>query len=398
MRRYKYLIVGGGMAADAAVKGVRTVDREGKIGLISEEPDPPYKRPPLSKGLWTKGTPIEKIWCGTEGKGADVIRATRVTALDLDRQEVTDAHGEVYRYEKLLLATGGAPKRLPFEDHRLIYYRTFVDYQRLRNLANTGQRFVVLGGGFIGAEIAAALNVNGKDVTMVFPEAGIGGLLWPASFSRAVTGYYEQRGIKVVAGLKPSGIGVRQGVCVVQSENGRVFPADGVVAGIGLTPNTLLAARAGLVVGDGIEVDEQLRTRRPEVFAAGDVANFYNPALGRRMRVEHEDNALTMGEHAGRNMAGENQPYHHLPYFYSDLFDAGYEAVGETSVAHEVFTELGDPREKGFIFYLKDKRVRGLISWNLFGRVGAGRALIASPGPHTPDSLRAWAEERVISH
>jgi 3-phenylpropionate/trans-cinnamate dioxygenase ferredoxin reductase subunit len=137
-------------------------------------------------------------------------------------------------------------------------------------------------------------------------------------------------------------------------------------------------------------VDERLRTTNPSIFAEGDVANFYSRALGRRRRVEHEDNALVMGELAGRNMAGEEQPYDHLPFFYSDLFDVGYEAVGETDSSHDVVTRLRHPEEKGAIFYLREGRVRGIVLWNVFGKVDAGRELIANPGPHTSGGLDAW--------
>ena len=383
------------MTADAAVKGIRRVDGKCSIGIIGAEPDPPYKRPPLSKDLWTKNKPVEDIACGTEAKGADFIGATRAVSLDPGRQQVSDDQGRVYRYRELLLATGGTPKRLPFGDDRVLYYRTLEDYRSLRGLTENGNRFAVLGGSFIGSEIAAALALNDKEVTMVFPEAAVGSRMLPPRLAQALNAYYAKRGVTLMQGCKPSAIETDGETRTVRLENGHTFSADGVVAGIGIAPDTRLAAEAGLKVNDGIAVDELLRAGHPHVFAAGDAASFYSPALERRLRVEHEDNALTMGETAGRNMAGEEKRYDHLPFFYSDLFDVGYEAVGATDASLEVVTELGAPEEKGCIFYMRDGRVRGVVFWNLFGKVDAGRELIAAPGPHTREGLSAWTKERL---
>ncbi len=174
-----YLIVGGGMTADAAVRGIREVDPDGSIGLIGREADPPYDRPPLTKGLW-KGKPLESIWRKTQAAGADLHTGRTVQALDVEQKRVTDDQGVDYTYEKLLLATGGTPRRLPFSDKAILYYRTVADYRRLREMADRGRRFAVIGGGFIGSEIAAALAMNGKEVVMLFPEEGIGSRMFPA--------------------------------------------------------------------------------------------------------------------------------------------------------------------------------------------------------------------------
>ena len=395
MKSYTYLIVGGGMTADAAVKGIREVDETGRVGIISAEPDPPYARPPLSKDLWTGDDSPMDIELATERKGAELVQSRRVVSLDRDKREVTDDRGDVYGYEQLLIATGGTPRRLPFADGPVLYYRTREDYRRLRALVAERDRFAVIGGGFIGAEMAAALNLNDKQVTMVFPEAALCAQLLPMAFASQLNTYYRDRGVTLVTGRKPSAIDEQDGVFGVHLENGHMFTVDGIVAGIGIMPDTELADAAGLEVDDGIVVDEHLRTMDPCIFAAGDCANFYSPVLDRRMRVEHEDNALTMGELAGRNMAGEKQSYHHLPYFYSDLFDVGYEAVGQTDPELDVYTELNDPEEKGCIFYMQADRVCGVVFWNIFGKVDAGRELIAAPGPHTRSGLKSWMKERM---
>jgi NADPH-dependent 2,4-dienoyl-CoA reductase/sulfur reductase-like enzyme len=166
------------------------------------------------------------------------------------------------------------------------------------------------------------------------------------------------------------------------------FLVDGIVAGIGVTPNVELALSAGLKVDNAIVVDEFLRTSHPDVYAAGDVANFHNPALAMRLRVEHEDNANTMGHEAGRAMAGKASRYHHLPFFYSDLFDLGYEAVGELNPRLETLADWKEPYREGVVYYLRDARVRGVLLWNVWGQVDAARQLIAEPGPFSATDLK----------
>jgi NADPH-dependent 2,4-dienoyl-CoA reductase/sulfur reductase-like enzyme len=163
---------------------------------------------------------------------------------------------------------------------------------------------------------------------------------------------------------------------------------DGAIAGIGIRPSVELAEAAKLKVEDGIVVDEYLRTSHPDIYAAGDVAAFYNPALGMRLRVEHEDNANTMGKMAGQAMAGEPVPYHHLPFFYSDLFDLGYEAVGELNPGLETVVDWQEPYHKGVIYYVREGHVAGVLLWNVWDQVDAARKLIAEPGPFRADDLK----------
>ena len=378
MKHYPYLIIGGGMTADAAAHAIRAADPAGAIGLISADPHPPYNRPPLSKGLW-KGDPESAIWRGTDSIGVDLRLGRRVTAIDAKRKGVTDERGEVVSYDKLLLATGGTPRRLKFDTSQIVYYRTYDDYRRLRALANEKLRVVVLGGGFIGSEVAAALRLVGRDVVMLVPEDGIGARVFPADLSRFLVTYYREQGVDVRTGEGLAGLSQDAGKVVVKTTSGQSLPADLVVAGLGIQPNVELAEQAGVHVDNGIVVDELLRTSVPAIFAAGDVANFFNPALGTRLRVEHEDNANTMGAAAGRSMAGQGTPYTHLPFFYSDLFALGYEAVGELDPRLDVVNDWKDPFKEGFIYYLKDAKVRGVLLWGIFGKVDDARALIGKP-------------------
>jgi 3-phenylpropionate/trans-cinnamate dioxygenase ferredoxin reductase subunit len=293
-----------------------------------------------------------------------------------------------YSWEKLLLATGGRPRRLAFGGDRIIYFRTVNDYRRLRELAEKGRRFAVIGGGFIGSEIAAALALNHRQVTMIFPGNSIGGRVFPRELSEFVSDFYRQKGVELVTGEAVSGLEERGGNLAIRTGGGREILVDGVVAGIGIEPNVELARSAKLNVENGIVVDEFLRTSEPDIFAAGDVAAFYNPALGERIRVEHEDNANTMGHLAGRNMAGSSERYHHLPSFYSDMFELGYEAVGRLDSRLQTFADWKEPNKEGVIYYLHQGRVRGVLLWNVWGQVDAARALIAEPGPFDPGNLK----------
>jgi 3-phenylpropionate/trans-cinnamate dioxygenase ferredoxin reductase subunit len=387
MPHYNYLIIGGGMTADAAVHGIREVDAVGSIGLISMEADTPYDRPPLTKALW-KDKAVESIWRHTEKERVEFHLQREVKTIQLSQKQVVDDQGEFYGFDKLLLATGGRPRLLPFGDDRIIYYRTLADYRRLRALTEQRKRFAVIGNGFIASEIAAALAMNGKEVVMIFPGEAICQRLFPRDLSSFVTNYYREKGVELVAGQSASGLEERDGQFVLRSSTGREVLASAVVAGIGIQPNVELAERASLKVENGIVVNELLQTSIPDIYAAGDVAEFYSPDLGNFRRVEHEDNANTMGRMAGRNMAGKSEPYRYLPSFYSDLFDLGYEAVGELDARLETFADWKEPFREGVVYYLRDGRVRGVLLWNVWGQVEAARTLISQPGPFQPQDLK----------
>jgi NADPH-dependent 2,4-dienoyl-CoA reductase/sulfur reductase-like enzyme len=267
----------------------------------------------------------------------------------------------------------------------VIYYRTLGDYRRLA--AIEGRSVVVIGAGFIGSEIAASLAATGRDVTMVFPEATIGARAYPAELSAHVTRVFTEKGVRVLAGDSIADVAERGGRTVVRTASGQELVADAVVAGLGIRPDTALAEAAGIRCGDGIEVDESLRTSAPGVFAAGDVARFPSPALGERIRVEHEDAALSTGRVAGRNMAGAEERYAQLPFFYSDMFDLGYEAVGRLDARLETITSWKTPFREGVVYYLEGDRVRGVLLWGIFGQVDAARSLIEGKAPVRRETL-----------
>lgn len=376
------------MTAASAIEGIRQVDPEGSIGLVGAEKYPPYKRPPLTKGLWA-GKPVDGIWMKAERPGVELHLGRRIVNLDPEKKLAVDDQGEVYGYERLLLATGGVPRRLPQQVEGVIYYRTFEDFTKLHNTADHSVPVAVIGGGFIGAEIAASLAANGRKVTMIFPEEGIGARLFPRDLALFLNNYYREHGVEVLAGELVQALEGRQGDFRLRTDGGRELQAGQVVAGLGILPNVELAQAAGLQVENGVVVDELLRTSSPDIFAAGDVAAFYNPALGKRLRVEHADNALTMGRAAGQNMAGAGKPYEHLPFFYSDLFDLGYEAVGELDPRLEIRADWQEPFRKGVVYYLAGGRVRGVLLWNVWDQVEAARRLIGETEPQEAGKLPA---------
>jgi NADPH-dependent 2,4-dienoyl-CoA reductase/sulfur reductase-like enzyme len=380
------------MTGDAACRGIRDHDDEGTIGLVGSEPHPPYVRPPLTKALWT-GKEESSIWRKTDELGVDVRIGRRIVSLDPDAHTATDDAGETYTYERALLATGGTPRHLPSAPDGVVYYRTYDTYRHLREEVRDGLRVAVVGGGFIGSEIAAALTMNGCSVSIVFPDPGIGSRLFPADLSAFVNDYYRSKGVEVLDGemiatVERAGNGYR-----LETESGRSIEADEVVAGLGIVPNTDLAESLGLEVDDGVVVDDRGRTGRADLFAAGDVARFPVAALGGTRRVEHEDHANTHGRHVGANMAGADAPYDHLPFFYSDLFELGYEAVGDVDSRLDTVAEWAEPNRKGVVCYVEDREPRGFLLWDVWGKVDAARELIAAGDDVEPETLRGLLAE-----
>ena len=274
-----------------------------------------------------------------------------------------------------------------------MYFRRLADYRHLRDLAGGHASFVVLGGGFIGSELAAALNGAGSSVRLVFPEDGIGARLFPADMAESVNELYRGHGVEVMPGELVSGVERGGGGFKVTLESGSVLEADGVVAGLGIVPNTELAESGGPSVDNGIVVDEYGRAGDTgDVYAAGDVARFPAAALGTDIRVEHEDQANSHGRAVGANMAGADEPYTHLPFFYSDLFELGYEAVGEVDSRKQAVAEWSEPFRKGVVAYLDEAgRPRGFLLVDTWGKVDAATELIAAVEPLGPGALASLA-------
>lgn len=386
MAHTPYLIIGGGMTGASAAAGIRELDAEGAIALISAERDLPYERPPLSKKLWDGKRTIDQIYVKLP-EGVHPYLDRRIVELDADNRQATDDRGEVHTYGKLLLATGGTQRRLPFGGDAVNYYRTLEDYRAMRAEADAGKRFLVIGGGFIGSEIAASVRKRGNEVTLIFPEEAISSRIFPAGLAGYLNDYYREHGVEVLAGESVIGIEGEAGAMTVATGGGQRLSADRVVAGIGITPNVDLARAVGLSIDNGILVNENLQTTRPEIYAAGDAANYPDATLGVRRRVEHADAAKAMGKAAGRNMAGAGEPYTYLPLFYSDLFKLGYEAVGELDSRMEIFEDWREENRQGVLYYMRDGRVRGVLLWDVWDKVDEARALIGSGEEVTQKSL-----------
>lgn len=391
---HDYVIVGAGLAAASAVEGIRQHDRSGSILMLGIERDPPYDRPPLSKQLWSGAQKLEGISRHPatfySENGVDMRLGTKAVAVNPASRALTASENTTCRYKKLLLATGGSPRRLsiPGGDlEGLSYFRTVQDYRSLRSAADRSRSALVVGGGFIGSEVAAALCQRGLRVTMVFPGQWLGSRVFPEPLGRALTEAYRAKGVEVLTGDRPEAIARDKDGFRATTQAGRDLRTDLVVVGVGIEPSIQLAKSAGLTTGDGVVVDRFLRTSDPNIYAAGDVAHYPDALLGPR-RVEHWDNALNQGKQAGANMAGAGAPYEYTPFFFSDLFEFGYEAVGEVDARLETFADWQEENKAGVVYYLRDGRVRGAMMCNLFEKVEAARSMIRRNERVGPNNLR----------
>ncbi|MCF6376407.1 FAD-dependent oxidoreductase [Nocardioides KLBMP 9356] len=380
-KTYDYVIVGAGVAAASAVKGIRSGDSSGTIGVYGSEPHKPVYRPVLSKDLWLKDdeTLESSSLAGDLDDDADVdlVTDTTVTEIDPDAHVVRLADGSTVGYGKLLLATGAEPRTLAVDPGpRVVYYRTAADYERLRAVAENGSHVVVVGGGYIGAELTSALVQNDVQVTLVLDLEDVQETMFPRALAATLTKAFADRGVTVVHGSVEGGEEQDGGVRI-RLDDGTDINADAAVIGVGVLPRTGLAEAAGIDVDNGVVVDDHLRTSAADVYAAGDVASYPDSLLGRR-RVEHVDHAEKSGEHAGKVMAGADEAYDYTPFFWSDILDYGYEAVGETSSQLDMVEDWKDGQVgTGVVYYLKSGSVRGVLLWNVWDSVDKAREVIA---------------------
>ncbi|MBU0594298.1 MAG: FAD-dependent oxidoreductase [Gammaproteobacteria bacterium] len=394
MNKFDYVIVGGGLAGASAIQGIREHDSRGSILLIGEEMHPPYNRPPLSKALWFGKSKVEDIFIHPqryyEEHGVTLALGARVSTLDSGEKSVTFGNGSVYRFGKLLLATGTRPRRIAIpgaEIDGINYFRTLDDYLGMQGDTQVNKSALIIGGGFIGSELAAALNIN-LEVTMIFPSATLCRRVFPEALGLEVQRHFQDRGIRVIPSDTAASISKKGSTFRTETVSGKSLESDLVIIGIGVEPCIELARDAGLEVGNGIVVNEFLESSHPDIYAAGD--NAFSPyrALGKSMRIEHWDNALVQGRWAGGNMAGAHEAYTYQPYFFSDLFELGYEATGEVDTSLEVFADWQKENQTGVIYYLRDGRVRGVMMCNLWGKLDMARELIRKGAQMTPESLR----------
>jgi NADPH-dependent 2,4-dienoyl-CoA reductase/sulfur reductase-like enzyme len=392
---YDYVIVGGGVAAASAVKGIRSQDSSGTIAVLGSEPDPPVYRPDLSKTLWLEDDKSldDSSLAGDleDDDHVDLVLDTTVTEVDPAAHAVRLADGSSVGYGKLLLATGAEPRVLEVAPGpKVVYYRTAADYQRLRAAVGAGSHVVVVGGGYIGSELASALVQNDVRVTLVLDLEDVQEQMFPRALAASLTKAFADRGVTVVHGTVASG-GETNGGVQVTLDDGTEIAADAAVIGVGVIPRTGLAEAAGIEVDNGIVVDDHLRTSATDVYAAGDVASYPDALLGRR-RVEHVDHAEKSGEAAGKAMAGADEAYDYTPFFWSDILDYGYEAVGEVTSRNDMVEDWKDGQlGTGVVYYLRSGQVRGVLLWNVWDSVDKARELIketADSPVEDVDSLR----------
>jgi 3-phenylpropionate/trans-cinnamate dioxygenase ferredoxin reductase subunit len=362
METYEYLIVGGGLAGQRAGVGIRKVDTEGSVALIADEPHIPYQRPPLSKGYLRGEEGLDKVHLQEADyyaqSGIEVINGVRAQAIDPGAQNVTLADGRTVGYGKLLLATGGRARRLPVPGSDLLgvyTLRTIEDADSIRGAAQVGVRALVVGGGFVGAEVAASLAQLDVDVTMILMESRPLEMVVPPQLGTLIEAMYQAHGVRVLPGAmleRLQGDGKVERAVVRLGDETQLLDTDMTVMGVGIRLNTELARDAGLKMAQdgGVVVDAHLRTSEPAIYAAGDIAAWPDPTSGKQLRVEHWDVARRQGLLAGRNMAGEEKPYAALPYFFSDLFDLSFEVWGDLTSWDETVLR-GSPDEGAFAFY-----------------------------------------------
>ncbi|MBB2893524.1 NAD(P)/FAD-dependent oxidoreductase [Flexivirga oryzae] len=376
-KNYDYVIVGGGVAAAAAVGGIRELDETGSILVLGAEPDGPVYRPDLSKKLWLdKDASLDKAWL-LDGQQVDLETSTPATAIDPDAHTVQVEGGATVSYGKLLLATGSSPRRLDLPDSdRIVYYRTAEDYRRLRELTGEDTPVTTIGGGYIGAEVTSVLTQNGVKVTMIFDETLVQQRLFPTSIAELITKDFTDRGVRLLTDETVSGGELADDRVGIRVGDGSLIEAGAVVVGVGVAPNVGLAEAVGITTDNGIVVDDRLLTSAPDVYAAGDVARYDDALLGRR-RVEHVDNAEAMGKKAGRNMAGADEAYDYTPIVWSDLFDNGYEAVGDLDARLDTVEAWNDDHTAAVVYYLDGDTVRGVLLWNTWDSTGKARDVIA---------------------
>lgn len=375
MENVRYVIVGGGVAGVAAADAIRRRDKDGRVVLVCAEPHAPYDRVPLSKDYLLQNIERDQVFLRRprfyERNRIELWVQQGATALEVEKHLLTLSSGQQIKFEKLLLATGGRPRTLQLPGAALqgIYYlRNLEDTEAIQQAAQQAQRVVVIGGGFIGCELATAFVKLGLATTVVEVTPAVLSLVVDPETSQFVGSYLGQQGIRVLTNTAATGFVGEQGrVRSVTTNSGDALPADIVVVGVGIIPNTELAEAAGLPVDNGVVVNEYLEAAK-DIYAAGDMARYYHPILGHHHRVEHYDVALQHGRTAGANMTGQRQVYDALPYFFSTMGAINLNVVGDMSRRDHCIRrgELG--LQAGFAqFYFADGLLQAVLAVNRNG-------------------------------
>jgi 3-phenylpropionate/trans-cinnamate dioxygenase ferredoxin reductase subunit len=381
--RKTHVIVGASLAGAKAAETLREQGFDGRVVLVGAEDERPYERPPLSKDYLRGEVGREKVYVHDEGfyaeQDIELVLGRSVVSLDTGRQEVALDGGERLRYDRLLLTTGAEPRRLSIPGAALDgvhYLRSVADSDALRERLDRGGSVVVVGAGWIGAEVAASARQRGLEVTVVEPASVPLERVLGTELGTVYRDIHTDHGVRMLLGTGVEAFEGVESVERVRTSDGRELDCDLVVVGVGVEPRTRLAEQAGISVDNGILVDERLQTAVPGVFAAGDVANAHHPFFGERIRVEHWANALNQGPSAARSMLGQGTAYERLPYFFSDQYDVGMEYSGFARSWDRVVFR-GDPATREFVaFWLVGDRVVAGMNVNVWDATDAIQRII----------------------
>jgi 3-phenylpropionate/trans-cinnamate dioxygenase ferredoxin reductase subunit len=382
-----FVIVGASLTGAKAAETLREEGFDGRVVLIGAEEDRPYERPPLSKAYLRGEVARETVYVHLEDYYAEHDIELRLgrTAVSLNAagSELALDDGERLRYDRLLLATGAEPRRLPIPGAELagvLYLRSVADSDALRDRLDRGGAVVVIGAGWIGAEVAASARQRGLEVTVIDPLTVPLERVLGTEVGAVYRDIHLDHGVQMLMGTGVEAFEGDTAVERVRTTDGRELECDFVVVGVGVAPRTGLAAQAGLAVDNGILVDEHLQTSAPGVLAAGDVANAHHPFYGEPVRVEHWANALHQGPVAARTMLGQSAVYDRLPYFFSDQYDVGMEYAGFARTWDRVVFR-GDPASREFIaFWLTDDHVVAGMNVNVWDVIDPIQRLIGERG------------------
>jgi NTE family protein len=343
MKTFELVIAGGGLTAARAVNAFRETGGDGRVALVAEEGVVPYHRPALSKKYLrgeTTDAPIVEDAAFYSGHDVELLLETSVTSVDVSNRFVVTPDGPLH-YEKLLIATGATPRRLRVPGAELegaFNLRTLQDSDNIRAAAGLAERAVVVGGGFIGMEVAASLRQLGLEVTLIHMGSGLFDLLGSPELSEQLLALYRERAVDVLLEEEVAGFGGEERLEYVEAKSGLCVAADLVVVGVGVVPNVGFLDASGLAIDNGVVVNERFEATAPGVYAAGDVANFYDPLFGRRRRIEHWSNATYQGTEVGKILAGQGDGYDTVSSFFSEVFGVTVKVFGDVSRFDELTT------------------------------------------------------------
>lgn len=393
-KTYDYVLVGGGMGAGFATLGIREQDKDGSVLIISNETHVPYERPALTKKLWIDDDfKEEDTKIGAEEENVEIVFEREVTKISPEDKTVTLENGDVVDYGQLLLSTGGEPRSIDGpEDEAVFTFRELDDYRKLRERSGENQEVIIVGGGYIGSELAASLSQNNTKVTIVFPQNHLGEEMFPKELLEEYNQLFKDHGVELINGREAKSYRREGEQVILTLDDDSEVKGDTIVIGLGVSPRTQLAKESGLEMADeGVVVNEWLQTSDKNIWAAADIATYPDAIFGRQ-RLEHVDHARHSGRQVGKNMAGAKEAYTHTPYLYSMLYSLNWEAVGTLDPSLDT---LFDHREDGeIVFYLDEDKLKGILLWNVEVDLDDVRELIDQPPANKEDLIGALKEQK----